>query len=130
MVRYVILCEIQILTGVIEMRRSGVGLLVLVLLGGCTSGGEEEPAPALREAWSLDLFRPVGQAVVLGDVVVVYGTVGQDLLLFGVSAADGSPATTLPRSIAPSLGAKVGERTVLAMADRLVAYDPPLPAPA
>jgi hypothetical protein len=45
-------------------------------------------------------------------------------------AGDGSPASTIPRSIPPSLGAKVGDRTVLALADALAAYDPPIPAPA
>ncbi|HJV09072.1 MAG TPA: hypothetical protein VJ653_05300, partial [Acidimicrobiales bacterium] len=37
--------------------------------------------------------------------------------------AEGSPATATPASIAPSLGATVGGRTVVAEGDALVAYD-------
>jgi hypothetical protein len=75
-----------------EMRRVGVGVLVMVLAAGCSSGGggSPEPAPALRQAWALDAFTPVGQPVAAGDVVIAYGTVDRDLLLFGVSAHDGA----------------------------------------
>lgn len=63
-------------------------LLVLVVLAGCSSK-VDPPAPALVEAWREESFRPIGQPVAVGDMVVSYGTVGKDLLLFGVPVKEG-----------------------------------------
>ena len=72
------------------MQRKGVGILVLALLVACTRAGDDPPAPPMREAWRVGSFRPIGQPVAVGDVVVAYGTVDRDLLLFGVSVTDGT----------------------------------------
>lgn len=80
------------------MQRYGVGVLVVALLVGCTRAGDDRPAPTLREAWRLNSFTPIGQPVAVGDMVVAYGTVERDLLVFGISVADGTIRWRQPAS--------------------------------
>ena len=81
------------------MRRYGVGLAVLFVLAGCSSAGDgDRPPPALREAWRVGGFTPIGQPVAVGEMAVGYGSVDRDLLLFGVSVADGTVRWRQPAS--------------------------------
>lgn len=72
----------------VAMRRGVVGA-VMVLLVGCSSGGSSD-APGLTEVWRVSSITPIGQPVTAGDAVVVYGTEGRDLYLYGVAVADGA----------------------------------------
>lgn len=73
--------------------RVAVVLVTVAVLGAaCTSGGDDPPAPpapALVEAWRVGRITPIGQPVAAGDMVVAYGADGKDLLLFGVTVAEG-----------------------------------------
>lgn len=69
-------------------RKAAVGFLLLALTSGCSST-EDQPGPALVEAWRVGSMAPIGQPVAVGDMVVTYGTVGKDLLLLGVPVTEG-----------------------------------------
>jgi hypothetical protein len=72
------------------MRRGGVlGLAMVGVLAACSSGAGT-PVPTLTEAWRNSEIHPIGQPVAVGDTVVVYGTVGQELRLYGVAVSDGT----------------------------------------
>lgn len=66
------------------------GLAMLFPVTACSSRQKAAPAPPSIEAWRSASITPIGQPVAAGDVVVVYGTVDQDLYLFGVAVADGA----------------------------------------
>jgi outer membrane protein assembly factor BamB len=55
----------------------------------CSSNGGGG-ATKLTEAWSVTSITPIGQPVAAGGMVIVYGTQGRDLNLYGVSVADGA----------------------------------------
>lgn len=73
-------------------------VLIAVVMVACSSGGgggfrahsNLPHRPALVEAWRNASIKPIGQPVVAGDILVVYGTVGKDLRLYGVAPADGT----------------------------------------
>jgi outer membrane protein assembly factor BamB len=62
--------------------------LTALVLSGCASS--HRAAPRVTEVWRNQTITPIGQPVAVGDTLVVYGTVGRELYLYGVSPADGS----------------------------------------
>ena len=73
------------------MRRDRVvGVLVAVVTAGCSPGAGSPPQPGLSEAWRTVSITPIGQPVAAGETLVVYGTEGRDLFLYGVAIADGA----------------------------------------
>jgi hypothetical protein len=70
-------------------RNASVGVLVLALVAGCSSSGDEPSASALVEAWRVEAVAPIAQPVAVGDMVVAYVTVGKDLLLVGLPMREG-----------------------------------------
>ncbi|MGH9231534.1 MAG: PQQ-binding-like beta-propeller repeat protein, partial [Acidimicrobiales bacterium] len=59
------------------------------LAAGCSPGGGSAES-RVREAWRLGSITPIGQPVAAGGMVVVYGTEGEDLYLYGVAVGDGA----------------------------------------
>lgn len=74
------------------MRRYGgaVALLALVAASCSGTGAKKAVEPHLVEAWRNASIMPIGQPVHVGEGLVVYGTEGKDLYLYGVSPADGT----------------------------------------
>jgi outer membrane protein assembly factor BamB len=70
-------------------RRLAVGVLMAFMVAGC-SPSRRPSDPPMSEAWRLRSISPIGQAVAVGGMVVVYGTENKDLYLYGVAVADGS----------------------------------------
>jgi hypothetical protein len=71
----------------------GAATALAVVLAACSGGGHRAtvaPRPAAVEAWRAAGIKPIGQPVLAGGTLVVYGTQDQDLYLYGVSPADGA----------------------------------------
>jgi len=101
------------------MRRYGVVLLLGALIVAACSRGGGTPRARLIEAWTVPAIKPIGQPVAAGDTMVVYGTVNQDLYLYGVAFADGTIRWRQPAS--PSV-VTAGISLTPRVLDGLVAY--------
>lgn len=88
------------------------------LVTGCPShSGTSLPRPV--RAWTAPSITPIGQPETAGDTVVVYGTVDQDLYLYGLAANDGSIRW---RQQATPSATTAGIPMTPAVIDGLVAY--------
>ncbi len=96
--------------------------MALVVVGCSPPDGRSEPK--LIEAWTVASITPLGQPVAAGHTVVVYGTVNQDLYLYGVAVSDGTVRWRQPATPSLLLGGIPLSPRVL---DGLVAYLRPDP---
>ena len=103
------------------MRRFYASVAALVL-SGC--GSSHLSKPRVTEVWRNPTITPIGQPVAVGDDLVVYGTVGRELYLYGVSSVDGSIRWRQAASPSHTLSGTPFEPSVV---DKRVAYFRPDP---
>ena len=110
-------------------RWAGLGLVIGVLLGvaACTSG-ESTPVPppartTVERVWTAAGVDPVSAVVDVDGVAVVYGTVGNGLMIYGLDPATGAQLWTRP-----AIPTVVADQVDLTPVDGSVAYFRPIGA--